>query len=106
MLSEFFRRGVLPYFVVDYFPFVGVLARCLFPHSNKTSDVFRPSRFTGLRDFFEMALGVLQVPNLLRTLLLSRTGTERPCGQHPNKRNEIASLHFCPNFGSDTIPRW
>ena len=53
-----------------------------------------------------MALGVLEVPNLLRTLLLSRTSTERPCGQRSNKRNEIASLHFRPNFGSDTIPRW
>ena len=58
-----------------------------------TSDVVRPGRLTGLRDFIEMALGLFEAADTLRALLLSRTSSEWPCDRHSNNRNEIASLH-------------
>jgi len=85
----------MSYFVIDGFPFASLLARSLFPHPNKTGDVGRSGRLTGLRDFIEMTLGLFETANIVRMLLLSRTSSERPCGR---SSNEIASVHSSPQL--------
>jgi len=97
---------MLSYFVLDGFPFVSLLACSFFPHPNNTGDEVGPGRLTGLRDFVEMAFGLFETADILRTIRLSRASFEWPCDRRSSNRNEIASFHSSTNFRSDTIPRW
>src|SRR5215470_2646899 len=84
---------MLSYFVVDRFPFITFLARPFFPHPNKTRDVVRPRRLTGVRDFIETKLGLFETARIL-----SRASDVWPCDHRSNSRNEIASLHSSPQL--------
>src|SRR5215467_11198435 len=84
---------MLSYFVIDGFPFVSLLERSFFPHPNKTGDVVRSGRLTGLRDLVEMAFSLFETADILRTLLLSRASSEWRCDARSSNRNQIASLH-------------